>query len=698
MSPNPLLEPPAPHGMQPFADIRPGHYRPALEQAIAEREARVDAIAADPAPPDLANTVEALEFSGTRVQYIHDAFTHQVTAGGEAALTGLEQDIAVLLSRHEGRIVRNRRLVARIDAVHAGRDRITDPQSRALTVHWWRRMRRVGAMLPAEAARELGEVNRELSRQCAAYRQTLIEDTHRQALAVPGPDALRGLPADRLAATADEAASRGRPEPWHVLPLTSSTSQPALVQLRDRDTRRTLFERSLGRGADNEERAARIARLRARQARILGYPSYAAWATEDQTTGTPEAVEAMFRRLAEPLLHAAHTERRALRARAGHRIRAWDWTHHAAAGPSGDGGENGAEGPTADELRAHFELDAVITRGLFHSAGLLYGLEFAERHDLTAHHPEARVFQVTDEHAGTVGLFLIDVFSRPGKRGGAWTGILRPQAHTTATRPVVVNTFNLTPPGAGRPCLLDMPEVITLFHEFGHALHALLSDVRYPAHSAPGVPRDFSEAPAQVHESWAFDEQLLEHYARHHRTGQPLPPEWIKQVSERHSTGGVHLLVEILGAAAVDWSWHTLPGGPEGPDDQGGNADWDAARIEARGAARWGLDKVPEIPPRYRSGYFDHVFHGPYGAGFYAYLWSEIIAANLVEALEKRGGLTRASGEALRTMLAAGGSRAAMAMFHELTGLDQPRIEPFLRRRGLPDIAPSSLSPNRTSP
>ncbi|MFE6131824.1 M3 family metallopeptidase [Streptomyces sp. NPDC056437] len=210
---------------------------------------------------------------------------------------------------------------------------------------------------------------------------------------------------------------------------------------------------------------------------------------------------------------------------------------------------------------------------------------------------------------------------------------------------------------------------------FGHVLHALLSDVQYPAHSAPGVPRDFSEAPAQVHETWAFHEQLLEQYARHHQTGEPLPQEWMKHLGEQRSTGGVHLLVEILGAAVVDWAWHTVPDGEV--------SDWDAARIEAQGAARWGLDTLPEIPPRYRSGYFDHVFHGPYGAGFYAYLWSEILAANLVEALEQHGGLTRAGGALFRRMLASGGSRDAMAMFRELTGLSQPRIEDFLRRRGL---------------
>ncbi|GAA2233459.1 M3 family metallopeptidase [Streptomyces amakusaensis] len=667
MRPNPLLQHPGEYGIQPFADILPRHYVPALEKTIAERESRIIAIADSAEPPDFANTIEAVELSGARVQYIHDAFTHQVTAGGCAELTGLEQDIAVLLSRHEGRILRNQRLVSRIDAVYAQRDRITDPQAHALTEFWWRRGRRAGVMLPAEAVRELGAVNRELSRECAAYRQELIRNAHAHALAVEGHVALRGLPGDQIAAAAEEASRRGEPDSWYVLPLASSTSQPALAHLQDRETRRLLLEKSLGRGVGNEERAARIALLRARQARILGYPTFAAWATEEQTAGTPDAVEAMFHRLAKPLLRAAQQERRALEAAAGHPIQAWDWSHHAAAEP-GEGSR-----PAAEDLRVYFELDSVITRGLFHSARILYGLEFTERHDITAHHPGARVFDVTDENANPVGLYLVDAHTRPGKRGGAWTGMLRPQAHATAARPVVVNTFNIAPPGPGRPCLLETSEIVTLFHEFGHALHALLSNVRYPAHSAPGVPRDFSEAPAQVHETWAFRENLLGHYARHHLTGQPLAQEWIKHLGRQHSTG-VHMLVEILGAAAVDWAWHTLPDREVG---------WDAAQIEAQGAARWGLDAMTEIPPRYRSGYFDHVFHGPYGAGFYAYLWSEIIAANLVEALEQRGGLTRAAGDLFRPMLAAGGSRDAMAMFRELTGLGQPRIEPFLRRRGL---------------
>lgn len=683
MSPNPLLARPGEYGIPPFADVRPEHYVPALEQAIAERESRITAIADSAEPPGFTNTIEAVELSGATVRYIHDAFTHQVTAGDCPELARLEQDVVVLLSRHEGWIVRNQRLVSRIEAVHAQRDRIADPQARALTEFWWRRCRRAGAMLSGAAARELGAVNRELSRECAAYRQELIRDTHDHALTLKGPAALRGLPEDQLRAAAKEAARRGKPAPWHVVPLASATSQPALAHLRDRETRRQLLETSLSRGAGNEERAGRIAKLRARQARLLGYPTFAAWATENQTAGTPGAVEAMFRRLAEPLLRAAREERRRLAALAGHRIQAWDWTHYAAARSRG-----GGDGPAAADLRAHLELNAVLTHGLFHSARLLYGLEFAERHDLTAHHPGARVFEVTDEHAHPVGLYLVDAHTRPGKRGGAWTGILRPQAHATATRPVVVNTFNLAPPEPGRPCLLEPSEVVTLFHEFGHALHALLSDVRYPAHAAPGVPRDFSEAPAQVHETWAFHERLVSRYARHHRTGEPLPREWAQHLREQRSTGGVHTPVEILGAAVIDWSWHTLP-----EEEVPGLG---AAQLEARSAARWGLDSLPEIPPRYRSGYFDHVFHGPYGAGFYAYLWSEILAANLVEALERRGGLTRAGGELFRRLLAAGGSRDAMVMFRELTGHAQPRVEPFLRRRGLWEPRPSPPRTKRT--
>ncbi|MEU2249082.1 M3 family metallopeptidase [Streptomyces sp. NPDC019224] len=675
MSWNPLLQESGEYGIHPFAEIRPEHYVPALKQAIAERESRVTAIAGSAEPPSFTNTIEAVELSGARVQYIHNAFSLQISAEGCPELTGLEKDIVVLLSRHEGRIIRNQQLISRIDVVYAQRHRIAAPQARALTEFWWRRARRVGATLPTDAARELGAVNRELSRECADYRQELVRATHAHALAVQGHVALRGLPDDKLTAAAEEASRRGKPPSWHVLPLASATSQPALVYLRDRDTRRLLLETSLSRGTDNEKRAGRIALLRARQARILGYPTFAAWATEEQTTGTPDAVEAMFQHLTGPLLRAAYAERQALETTAGHQVQAWDWAHYAAA-KSGESSER-----TGPDFRDYFELDSVIVSGIFRSARILYGLEFTERHDITAHHPGARVFDVVDENANPVGLYLIDAHIRPGKRGGAWTGLLRAQAHATETQPVVVNTFNIALPGPGRPCLLEASEVITIFHEFGHALHALLSNVQYPTHSAPGVPRDFSEAPAQVHESWAFHDLLLEHYARHHHTGEALPQSWRKHLREQCHTGGVHMLLEILGAAVVDWAWHTLP--------EGELAGCDAARIEAQGAARWGLDTLSEIPPRYRSGYFDHVFHGPYGAGYYAYLWSEIITANLVEALEERGGLTRKGGELFRRMLAAGGSRDAMAMFRELTGTERPCIEPFLRRRGLSDTSPS---------
>ncbi|WP_079177311.1 M3 family metallopeptidase [Streptomyces sp. MUSC 14] len=657
-----------PYGIQPFAAIRPEHYLPALEAVLSQREARVRAIAQNPDPPGFANTVEALELSGGQLQYLHDAFTHQVTAGGCAELAAVEQDFAVRLSRHEGRIVRNRQLATRIEAVYAQRGEL-DAQPAALVEFWRRRLHRAGAMLDSVTARELGAVNRELSRACAAYRQELIRGAEKHALLLEDADALHGLPADQVAAAARAARRSGQSAGRYVLSLVSSTSQPALAQLTDRAMRRSLLEHALQRGADNEDRAGQIARLRARQARLLGHATFAAYATQEQTAASPEAVEDMFHRLAAPLIRAAAEERRRLEAAAAHRIEAWDWAYYTAR-TTGDGG-----GPAPQELREYFALDAVLADGLFDSARLLYGLTFTERADITAHHPAARIFEVTDKHDRPIGLYLIDTYARQGKRGGAWTGILRPQAHATGARPIVVNTFNLTAPGPGQPCLLNPAEVVTLFHEFGHALHALLSDVSYPAHSAPGVPRDFSEAPAQVHETWAFHPTLLARYARHHATRRPLPDEWIKHLGAGQAPGGVHMLVEILGAAVVDWAWHTRPADARDA--------WDAAAIEEQAVARWGLDTVPEIPPRYRSGYFDHVFHGPYGAGFYAYLWSEIIAADIADTLDQHGGLTRENGERLRRLLCAGGARDAMAMFTELTGHDQPRIEPFLRRRGL---------------
>lgn len=659
---NPLLTSSTePHGIPPFGVIRAADYPEAFEVAVTRQSEAVDAITDNEDRPDFHNTIEPLEASGQLVTYVSDAFFHQLMAGDTPDLVAMETGITALLTRHEERITGNRRLAARVAAMDVSE--APSAQSRRLIELWQRRFRRAGAIVEPEQASKLAKVNAELAKLTIEYRQYLVQDGDAKALVVDDAAALEGLPADQVEQAREEAARRGLP--GYVLRLSAPSSQPGLAHLADRETRRRLHEASLSRAPENAERASRIAHLRAMRAQLLGYSTHAAYVTEEETAGSLKGVEAMFARLAPAVLAAAVAERGALSAGGSPSVEPWDWAFRAEQ-LKVDAGVDEAS------LRPYFELEAVLHEGLFHTARELYGLRFDERHDVTGHHPEVRVFDVLDSDGSPRGLFTVDFWARLGKRGGAWMSTLTQQAHLTGAKPVVACTFNLARPTAEGPCLLAPAEVTQLFHEFGHALHALLSDVAYPSFTAPGVPRDFSEAPAQVHEAWAWQPEVLAHYARHHQTGEPLPAHWAGKLTG-HANGSGFALAEILGAACLDWAWHTRTAdqGPGAPDE-----------VESSAAAAFGMN-VPQIPPRYRSGYFDHVFVGPYGALFYSYIWSEIIAANLWEWFQSQGGLSRQAGETFRErLLARGGAEDAMSMFRELTG-GEPHIEPFLRRRGL---------------
>ncbi|KOU22204.1 M3 family metallopeptidase [Streptomyces sp. WM6368] len=656
-----------PYGIPPFKQVTTDHYVEAFDEAVRRQAAAVGEIVADPRHADFHNTVEPLETSGQLLAYVSDAFFHQLMAGGAPGLVAIERQVVTTLSRHEKKITGNRELALRVGAVDASG--VAGDEGRRLVESWQLRFRRSGATLEPEAFAELAKTNAELARLTTEYRRHLVEDGDARALVVCEAGQLAGLPADQVAQAAGEAERRGMA--GHVLHLAGPSSQPALTRLADPGIRRQLHEASLARAPQNADRAARMSHLRAGRADLLGYPTHAAYVTEEQTAGTPTAVEEMFARLAPAVVSAAVAERGSLPGSTDPHaspVEPWDWAYRSERAKA----ESGLDDVS---LRPYLELESVLWRGLFHTAQELYGLSFLERTDVTGHHPDTRTFEVLDADGSPRGLFSVDFWARAGKRGGAWMSCLTHQARLTGARPVVVCTFNLGRPAAGDPCLLTPGEVTQIFHEFGHALHALLSDVTYPSFAAPGVPRDFAEAPAQVHEAWAWHPAVLPQYARHHRTGEPLPAEWTERLTGRgHGEGSGFALAEILGAACLDWAWHTRTVA-EGPAT--------AADVERAAAHAYGLDAVPEIPPRYRSGYFDHVFVGPYGALFYSYLWSEIIAANLWEWFQSQGGLNRQAGDRFRTLLLGrGGAVDAMSAFRELTGVD-PQTEPFLRRRGL---------------
>jgi peptidyl-dipeptidase Dcp len=654
VSENPLFAPSAlPFGLPPFAEIGDEHHLPAFERGMAEHLDEVEAIVADPEPPSFENTIVALERAGRLLHRTSVAFHSMAASNATEAIKALEIEISPRLAAHWDAVHMNRRLYERIRHVEPA-----DAEEAWILDRYRLDFTRAGAELSDDDQARLRELNQELSRLSTTFRQALLEASTAEALVVEDPAQLDGLAPGAIEAIEDEGT--------HRLPLLNFTNQPALAELTNRDVRRRLYELSANRAPSNRELAVRMAALRAERARLLGYPSHAAYAVADQTAKTIEAVEDMLAKLSGPAVVNARREAEALAEQAGHQIEPWDWSFYT------------EQVRTArfevDEaaMRPYFELDRVYRDGIFRAAAGLYGLSFAERTDLAGYHPDVRTFEVSDADGSPLGLFLLDPYARPTKRGGAWMNSLVSQSQVLGERPVVVNNLNITKPTAP-PTLVTFDEVRTAFHEFGHALHGLLSDVRVPRISGTAVPRDFVEFPSQVNEMWATHPEVLPHYARHHETGEPMPVELVEKMEEAERFGQGFATLEYLKAAILDWAWHTLPEGQVIDDVEA----FEAATFEAAGV------DFPLVGSRYRTSYFAHIFGGGYSAGYYSYIWSEVLDADTVEWFEEHGGLTRENGDRFRrTLLSRGGSRDPMDSFREFRGRD-PRIEPLLERRGL---------------
>ena len=657
MAENPLVVASSlPYRLPPFAEIEDDHYLPAFERGMAEQLAEVDAIVADPGPPSFDNTIVALERSGQVLRRTTAAFFTVVASHATDAVRALETEISPRLAEHRDAIHMNRGLYERIRQVEGA-----DPEEAWLLERYRLDFVRAGAELDDADQQRLGAINQELSRLSTAFQQALLDASADEALVVDDPASLDGLAASAVAAAEHDDGT-------YRLPLLNFTNQPALAELTDRDVRHRLHDLAVNRAAGNRALAVRMARLRAERARLLGYPSHAAYAVADQTAKTAEAVEEMLSRLSGPALANARREAEALTDQAGFAIEPWDWSFYAAKVRKARYDVDQAE------LRAYFELDRVITGGVFFAANRLYGITFRERHDLAGYHPDVRSFEVFDDDGTPLGLFLLDPYARPIKRGGAWMNHLVHQSHLLGERPVVVNNLNITRPASG-PTLLTYDEVRTAFHEFGHALHGLLSDVRFPRVSGTSVPRDFVEYPSQVNEMWVTWPEVLANYARHHETGEPMPPALVDKVTASEKFNQGFATLEYLEASLLDWAWHTVA---DGELDEATDAEaFEATALEAAGVA------FHLVPPRYRTSYFAHVFAGGYSAGYYSYIWSEVLDADSVEWFEENGGLTRANGDHFRrTLLSRGGSGDPLDAFRRFRGRD-PRIEPLLDRRGL---------------
>ena len=666
---NPFLEPSTlPYQLPPFTGIDDGHYLPAFDTGFEAHLREIDAIVANPAPADFGNTLAALERSGQVLQRVAAAFNNRSSADSTPAIQDIETLIAPRLSGHQDNIHLNRGLFDRISAVPVDG---LDPESARLVSEYRRRFIAAGAELDDAAQARLRTLNAELSRLSTEFQQRLLRDTNASGLLLDTAAELDGLPEDDIAAAAAAAEGAGHPGKF-LITLVLPTHQPALALLRDRGVRRRLYELSVNRGfratPDNTlDLAASMASLRAERAALLGFDTHAAAATDDQTAPSLEAIRERLAGLTGPAVRNARAEAAELEAEAGHPIEPWDWSFYSAQV------RRTKYDVDLAALRPYFELDRVLEDGVFFAARRLYGLTFTERHDLAGYHPEVRVWEVFNEDGSGLGLFLGDYYTRETKNGGAWMNPLVEQSALQGTRAVVVNNLNIPKPSPGEPTLLSYDEVVTTFHEFGHALHGLFSDVTYPTFSGTSVPRDFVEYPSQVNEMWMLWPEVVANYARHYETGEALPQELIDRLTAASTWGEGFATTEYLGAALLDLAWHSLPAG---------TAVADPEAFERKALQEAGADYAL-VPPRYRTGYFKHIFAGGYAAAYYAYIWSEVLDADTVEWFRSSGGLTRANGDTFRKeLLSRGNSIDPLQAFRNFRGRDA-LVEPLLKRRGL---------------
>jgi peptidyl-dipeptidase Dcp len=662
-----------PYRLPPFADITLEHCREGLLAGMAEQRREVAAIVGSDEKPTVENTIVALERSGALLDRAWSVFGNLSSSLGTPRLREIEREIAPLAAAHEDALRLDPELFARIDAVHAARsDAGLDPETLRLVERYHLDFVLAGARLDTDGRARLSELNQELSELSTRFGQNLQLATEAAAVQVRDAAELDGLSPEQIAAAAQAAADRGTE--GYLLTLVLPTGQPVLTKLRNRDLRRRVFEASTGRAAggehDNRPVAERIARVRAARARLLGFDTHADLVLADQTARTTTAVDAMLASMVPASVANAEAEAEVLRevaARDGVQLAAWDWAFYSERVRA----ERYAIDTTA--LRPYFELDRVLVDGVFRAAELLYGYRFTARPDLAGYHPDVRVWEVRDAEGAEVGLYLGDFFAREGKRGGAWMSSFVRQSRLLGTRPVVVNNLNVSRAPAGQPTLLTLDEVNTLFHEFGHTLHGLSSAVTYPRFAGTAVPRDFVEFPSQVNEMWALWPEVLTHYARHVETGEPLPASVVQAIDAAALWGEGFGTLEYLGATLLDQAWHRIT--PE--TEIGDPLAFEQAALQAAGVAS------ELVPPRYRTTYFQHVFAGGYSAGYYSYIWSEVLDADTVEWFKENGGLRRENGDVFRQrLLAVGGSVDPLEAFRAVRGRDADP-GPLLRRRGL---------------
>ncbi len=676
---NPFFQPsPLVFGAPQFDKIKDEHYSPAFERGFAEQIAEIEAIANNDAAPTFENTLKPLDVSGQTLTSVSNVFFNLVSANTNDTMEAVRSEVAPKFSAHTDAIFLNGDLFARVKAVYEQREDLgLDPESLRLLERNYKSFVRAGALLSDEDKEKLKAINTELAELSTTFSQNVLKEVNDLAVVVDTREELDGLSENAIAATT-EAAKERELENKFVIVLRNTSGQPPMSSLHNRGLRERIHKISLSRGSrggefDNRALVARVMKLRAERAQMLGFEDHASFILDNQTAKTKQAVNDMLADLAPRAVANARREaadmQKIIDEEGGDfKVASWDWDYYT------EKVRKVRYDFDESQLQPYFELDNVLQNGVFFAANRLYGLSFEERFDLPVYHPDVRVFNVYEANGDLLAIFYGDFFARSNKRGGAWMNAYVQQSGLMDQHPVVANHQNVTKPPEGEPALMTYTEVGTMFHEFGHALHGMFSDVNYLFFSGTSVPRDFVEYPSQVNAMWVDWPEVLENYAVHYETGEPMPRELLNKVLATSKFNQGFKTTEYLAASLLDQALHQLT--PDQVPDAEGMLEFEAYALQAAGIA------MDEIPPRYRTTYFSHIMGG-YSAGYYSYIWSEVLDADSVEWFKENGGLKRENGDHFRaTLLSRGGSEDAMKIFEDFRGAE-PNIEPLLERRGL---------------
>jgi peptidyl-dipeptidase Dcp len=665
-----------PFGAPPFDKIKDEDYQPAIEAGMARQLAEIERIADNPAPPTFENTFVAMERSGRLLARARQAFSAVNEANINPLLQKAKTALAPQMAAHQDAIHLNKKLFERLTAVYKQRASLKlDPESLRLVERQYDQFEHSGANLSDPDKEQLKKLNKELSSLSDAFSKKLLEATKAGAYVAEDKAVLAGLGDAQLSAAAQ--AAKGRNTKGYLIPLQNTTQQPLLASLNLRATRESIFGNSWNRAErgdanDTRDIIARIAQLRAQRARLLGFPNHATWKLEDQMAKTPAAALQFMDALVPVATAKAAAETKDIQAaidaqKGGFALQPWDWTFYA------DRVRKAKYDLDDAEVKPYFELNSVLENGVFYAANQLYGITFKERKDIPVYQPDVRVFEVSDADGKPLALFYCDYFKRDNKNGGAWMSEFVGQSKLLGTLPVVYNVANLPKPAPGEPALISFSDVTTMFHEFGHALHGMFANTRYPTLSGTSTARDFVEFPSQFNEHWALYPTVLSHYAKHYQTGAPMPDALVEKIKKAKNFEEGYSLTETLAAAELDMQWHVLPADAplQSPDE-----------FEKQALTKTHLD-VHAVPPRYRSSYFSHIWAGGYSAGYYAYLWTQMLDDDAYQWFDEHGGLSRANGDRFRRMILSRGNTEDLSAMYLAWRGRAPSIDAMMKYRGL---------------